>query len=211
MNAEHAEHTLETIRALMERSQRYQHISGYSGLVAGGCVLAGCGVLWSGALPWSHSLNFTVVWSLVFAVAFTAHCLLTFARARQRGEAVWSRQARTVTWAVLPGFAASVILTVTLARGGMMDILPGVWLVLYGCSALATSFFAPYSLRWLGLICLAAGGISLIIAPDHPVLTMFVGFGLTHVIYGAGVAIIEHRRERFARELAELMSGEEPA
>ena len=35
MQLEHAEHTLETIRTLMERSQRYEHISGHSGLVAG--------------------------------------------------------------------------------------------------------------------------------------------------------------------------------
>jgi len=41
MQLEHAEHTLETIRTLMERSQRYEHVSGYSGLVAGSAAILG--------------------------------------------------------------------------------------------------------------------------------------------------------------------------
>src|SRR5207245_1777951 len=48
MQLEHAEHTLETIRTLMERSQRYEHLSGYSGLVAGALALAGCAALAKG-------------------------------------------------------------------------------------------------------------------------------------------------------------------
>src|SRR5437870_2874771 len=96
MQLEHAEHTLETIRTLMERSQRYQHLSGYSGLVAGSLVLAGCGALANGWTP----VSFAVVWTTVFALAFATNAALTANRARQRGEPVWSRQARTVTLAL---------------------------------------------------------------------------------------------------------------
>src|SRR2546426_2983130 len=104
MQLEQAEHTLETIRTLMERSQRYQHLSGYSGLVAGSLVLAGCGVLAKGWTP----VSFALVWTIVFALAFATNAALTANRARQRGEPVWSRQARTVTLAVLPAFIAGL-------------------------------------------------------------------------------------------------------
>src|SRR5258708_5187338 len=100
MQLEHAEHTLETIRTLMERSQRYEHLSGTSGLVAGSAVLTGCIVLHGGWLPFPAAVNFALVWTAVFAVALATNCLLTANRARQRGEPVWSRQARTVTCAV---------------------------------------------------------------------------------------------------------------
>jgi hypothetical protein len=209
MNAEHAEHTLVTIRTLMERSQRYQHISGYSGLVAGGCVWVGCALLWSGRLPWSHEANFAVVWGTVFLVAFGIHCLLTFKRARHRGEPVWSRQARTVAMAILPGFVASVVMSVVLTRAGLVDVVPGVWLLLYGCGTLATSFFAPHSIRWLGIVCLTLGAASLLVYPGHPVLTMAVGFGLTHVAHGICVLVGEWREERARREFAELLHFEE--
>jgi hypothetical protein len=196
MQFEHAEHTLETIRTLMERSQRYEHISGYSGLVAGSAVLLGCAALRWLRLPFSHRGTFAVVWTAVFVFAFCSHCVLTFARARQRGEPVWSRQARTVLQAVLPGFVASVAVSVCLWRLDRLDLLPALWLMLYGCSALATSFFAPKSIRALGATCLAAGIIGLLLVPARPVLTMAVGFGLTHVVFGGCVLIAEWREER---------------
>ncbi len=133
MQLEHAEHTLETIRTLMERSQRYEHISGYSGLVAGAVTILGCVVLRLNLLPLAFPANFAVVWSTVFAVAFAGHLLLTFGRARQRGEPVWSRQARTVLLAVFPAFGAALMITVLIWRFGRPDLLPGalahvVWL-----------------------------------------------------------------------------------
>src|SRR5208283_5098259 len=133
MQLEHAEHTLETIRTLMERSQRYEHISGYSGLVAGAVTILGSVVLRLGLIPPALPANFVVVWSTVFAIAFASHLLLTFGRARQRAEPVWSRQARTVLLAVLPAFGAALVITVVMSRFGRLDLLPSLWLTLYGC------------------------------------------------------------------------------
>src|SRR2546426_1175672 len=192
MQLEQAEHTLETIRTLMERSQRYQHLSGYSGLVAGSLVLAGCGVLAKGWTP----VSFAIVWTTVFALAFATNAALTANRARQRGETVWSRQARTVTWAVLPAFIVGLSVSVTLWRMNRPEILPAAWLALYGCGALATSFFAPQSIARLGACCLALGVTALVVWPDWPLMTMALGFGATHVVFGACVLVAERRSAR---------------
>lgn len=199
MQLEHAEHTLETIRTLMDRSQRYEHLSGYSGLLAGGTTLLGCAALGSKLLPFGPRLDFGVVWTAVFAVAFAGHLLITFGRARQRGEPVWSRQARTVLLAVLPSFGVGLTLTVLMGRLDRLDLLPGLWLMLYGCGALATSFFAPRSIAWLGATCLAVGFVSLILLPGHPILTMAIGFGVTHIVFGIGVLVTEIRAARAHR------------
>src|SRR5258708_26553249 len=82
MQLEHAEHTLETIRTLMERSRRYEHISGYSGLLAGASAILGGVVLGFGLLPFEPRVNFTLVWRSVFVIAFVGHLLLTFCHAR---------------------------------------------------------------------------------------------------------------------------------
>ena len=127
---EHAEHTLETIRNLMERSQRYENISGHSGLVAGSAVLVGCAVLNKPSiLPLEPRAGFVAVWTAVFAVALIAHLALTFAKARQRGEPVWSRQARTVLLALLPNFLAGAALSVLMWRIDRLDLLPALWLI----------------------------------------------------------------------------------
>ena len=196
MHLEHAEHTLETIRTLMDRSQRYEHISGYSGLWAGSVTLIGCAVLGGNRLPFGPHLNFAVVWSVVLAIAFAGHLLLTFGRARQRGEPVWSRQARTVLLAVLPNFGASLALTALLWRLDRPDLLPSLWLLLYGCGTLATSFFAPRSIAWLGATCLVIGFISLLAPHTYPILTMAAGFGATHIGFGLSVLVAEWREAR---------------
>jgi hypothetical protein len=196
MQLEHAEHTLETIRTLMERSQRYEHISGYSGLVAGAVTILGCAVLRLNLLPVAFPANLVVVWSAVFAITLTSHLLLTFGRAHQRNEPVWSRQARTVLLAVLPAFGAALAVTVLIWRVGRPDLLPALWLTLYGCGVLATSFFAPRSIAWLGGICFALGTIGLLAPYAYPILTMGVGFGVTHIGFGVAVLIVERRESR---------------
>jgi hypothetical protein len=196
MELEHAEHSLETIRTLMERSQRYEHISGYSGLVAGAVTLLGCTVLHLDLLPFAYPANVVVVWSAVFAIVFTSHLLLTFGRARQRGEPVWSRQARTILLAVLPAFGAALAVTMLMWRLGRPDLLPALWLTLYGCGVLATSFFAPRSIAWLGGTCFALGTMGLLAPHTHPILTMAIGFGVTHAGFGGAVLIAERRESR---------------
>jgi uncharacterized membrane protein HdeD (DUF308 family) len=77
-----------------------------------------------------------------------------------------------------------------------------LWLLLYGCGALATSFFAPRSIGALGVACLIAGAGSLLAWPGWPALTMAVGFGATHLVFGVCV-LVAQRKE--AREHARLM------
>jgi hypothetical protein len=198
MHLEHAEHTLETIRTLMERSQRYEHISGYSGLLAGAAAMCGSAVLGFHWLHFQPPTTFALVWCAVFAVAFAGHLLLTFGRARQRGEPVWSRQARTVLLAVLPSFGTALAITALVWRLDRLDLLPALWLTLYGCGALATSFFAPQSIAWLGATCLVLGISSLLAPHSHPIMTMGLGFGGTHIGFGVGVLAVEWREAREA-------------
>ncbi len=126
MQLEHAEHTLETIRTLMERSQRYEHLSGYSGLIAGGLVLTGATALAGHWLPVAAETAFAIVWTAVFLLAFAANAALTSNRARQCGEPVWSRQAQTVTRAVLPSFVGGGTISVALWHTGQLEHLPAI-------------------------------------------------------------------------------------
>jgi hypothetical protein len=196
MNLEHAEHSLDIIRTLMERSQRYEHISGLSGLAAGTLVLIGAAALQSDMLPWSSPINSLVVWSLVLAVSVMVHLLITRRRARDRGEALWTRQARTVLLALLPAFIVAAVISVWLWTEQRTGLWPSIWLLLYGCGTLATCFFAPRSILFLGLTCLTAGILSLLVLTDHPLLTMSIGFGLTHIAYGLLVLRAERIQQR---------------
>jgi hypothetical protein len=202
-----AERTLEVIRMLMERGTRYTAVCGSSGIAAGLITLAGCAVMASGRLPFDHVTNFVATFAIVFVASFLANVYFTFRMSRQSHEPVWSRPARTVTLAFLPNFIAGVVLSVVMVREGRLDLLPGIWMLLYGCGALAMSFFAPLSILILGVAFVLAGIFALIFFPGHEVLMMGLSFGGIHLAYGLAVSLTrtaEAGRQFVEAELSSL-------
>lgn len=194
MDARQAARNLEVIRTLMERTVQYQLLTARAGLVAGS--LAGVGALAFGvpglldaANPW----HFGAVWGAVFAASLLATTLGTFARSRQCGEPVWSRQARAVLLALAPSVFAALALTAFFFARGEHLWLPGVWMLCYGQGALATAAYAPRPIRALGVTALAFGAVTLWLGPAWAVATMGAVFGLGHIGLGTALLIAERR------------------
>jgi hypothetical protein len=198
MDARQAARTLEVIRTLMERTCQYQLLTARASLAAGS--LAGAGALAFLVLNPQDPWQFGVVWGLVFLGSLFATCLGTVMRGRESGERVWSRQARAVVLALAPSLFAALALTgFFFARGEHLG-LPGVWMLCYGQGALATSAYAPSSIRWLGVAVLLLGTLTLALGPAWSVVMMGLVFGLGHVGLGTALLIVE-RRERNALRL----------
>jgi hypothetical protein len=196
MDAVRAAQNLEVIRTLMERTTQYQLLTARAGLAAGTIALAGA-VLFL-ILDANNPWYFGVVWGAVFVGSLLITTLGTILRARQRGERVWSRQARTVLVALLPSLFAALVLSVYFfARGDHLG-LPGVWMLCYGQAALATSAYAPAPIRWLGIAVLLLACATLWLGQPWAVLMMGLVFGLGHI--GLGVALlVAERRESAIR------------
>jgi hypothetical protein len=196
MDAREASRTLEVIRTLMERTTQYQLLTARAGLAAGS--LAGLGALAFLVLDPANPWHFGGVWLGVFLGSLLATVLGTVLRSRERGEPVWSRQARAVVLALAPSlFAASVLSVFFFARGWHLW-LPGVWMLCYGQGALATSAYAPAPILRLGTAVLGLGGLTLWLGPDWAVLTMGLVFGLGHIVLG-GMLLAAERRENAIR------------
>ena len=199
MTPREAQDTLSTIRTLMERGTVYKNISSASAIAAGLVTLAGCAVRAAGILPFDDKWSFFTVWGSVFAVAVAAIVGFTAAEANRNGEPLWSRSARTVVFSILPAFLAAVVLSHVLFQRDLRDLLPGTWMLLYGCGALAMSFFTPLSIRILGIAFMAAGTIALCFLPGHDVLAMGVSFGGIHLAWGMALWV---QRQQFAARQA---------
>ena len=192
MDARQAARTLEMIRTLMERTCQYQLLTARAGLAAG--CLAGAGSLTFLFLDANNRVDFVVVWSLVFLGSLLATLMGTVMRGRERGERVWSRQARAVLWNLAPSLFAALALTGYFVDQGKHLWLPGVWMMCYGQGALATSAYAPRSIRWLGVAFLPLGALTLWLGPNWAVPMMGLVFGLGHI--GLGIfLLIQERRE----------------
>lgn len=181
---------LAEIRTVVDRSTRYSTFSALSGFIAGVSALAGsglCGLFaFVGTNPKEGELTFVAVWAGVFLVAAIAQVLLTTMKARARGEAVWTPIARTAFAALLGPGVAGVAGSMVFIQTARWDLLPGLWLLLYGCGLWAVSFFAPLFLRVLGS-CFMIFGLCAWLRPEQAPLWMGLGFGCLHLIFSSVV------------------------
>ncbi len=192
MDARQAARNLEVIRTLMERTCQYQLLTARAGLASGS--LAGAGALTFLVLDAEDRRHFGAIWVLVFIGSLLAATISTVLRSRERGERVWSRQARTIVAALAPSVFAAVALSVYFFARGDHLWLPGVWMLCYGQGALATSAYAPASIRWLGISALLLGCLTLWLGPEWAVVMMGAVFGLGHMGLGV-VLLVAERRE----------------
>jgi hypothetical protein len=196
MDARQAARNLEVIRTLMERTTQYQFLTARAGLIAGS--LTGAGALAFLVLDASNPWHFGAVWAAVFSGSLLVTCLGTVMRSRERGERVWSRQARAVVLALTPSLLAALLLTMFFFGRGDHLWLPGVWMLCYGQGALATAAYAPSPIRVLGFATLLAGGLTLALGPQWAILMMGVVFGVGHT--GLGIVLLAtERRQRVIR------------
>jgi hypothetical protein len=191
MDAAQAARNLELIRTLMERTTQYQLLTARAGLAAGS--LAGLGALAFLMLDAANPWHFGAVWAAVFAASFLATCIGTVMRGRERGERIWSRQARAVLLALTPSLFAALILSAFFFERGDHLWLPGVWMLCYGQGAMATSAYAPAPIRSLGLGTLFMGGLTLALGPLWAVPMMGIVFGLGHIGLGTLLLVNERR------------------
>ncbi len=180
---------LAEIRSVIDRSARYSRFSALSCFLAGIAALIGsgfCGLVpFAGTQP-QQGWTFLAIWMSVLLVAFVSQVLLTFMKARQRQEAFWTPIARTAFGALLGPGVAGLTGSAVLVQTGHWELLPGVWLLLYGCGLWGVSFFAPLFLRGLGAAFMLAG-VCAWAFPAYSALALGLGFGGLHCVFGTVV------------------------
>lgn len=191
MDPRQAAQNLELIRTLMERTVQYQLLTARAGLAAG--CLACVGALTFTVVEKADALVFGVVWAIVFAGSLLATCIGTVLRSRERGERLWSRQARAVLLALTPSLFAALVLTAFFFGRGEHLWLPGLWMLCYGQGAWATASYAPAPIRGLGTASLLMGAVTLWLGPAWSVFMMGLVFGIGHIGLGAALLVAERR------------------
>jgi hypothetical protein len=185
---------LAEIRAVIDRSARYSRFSALSCFIAGAAGLAGSGACgfapFAGTNP-QQGWNFIAIWTLVFFIALVSQVVLTYLKARQREEAFWTPIARTAFGALLGPGLAGLAGSAVLIQTSQWELLPGVWLLFYGCGLWGVSFFAPLFLRGLGAAFMLLGLLSWMF-PGHSALALGLGFGGMHLLFGT-VVVMRYR------------------
>jgi len=83
---------------------------------------------------------------------------------------------------------AGLLLTIALYRTGLVWMLPGAWLLLYGAAVANAGAFSVKIVPTMGLCFMLCGAAALFSPPGWANAYMAAGFGGLHILFGFVIA-----------------------
>lgn len=180
----HAIDELRFIRSTMERAVAFTAVPGWGGVVMGLTALAAAALA---GVP-RNDARWLAIW-LVDAVVAIAIALIAMAlKAKRTGAPLAAKPARRFALAYVPPLAAGAVLTAVFVRHGLIDRLPGCWLLLYGVGLTAGGAFSVRVVPLMGLVFMALGTAASFAPGDWGHYFMAAGFGGAHIVFGLVIA-----------------------
>jgi hypothetical protein len=176
--------SLEYIRTTIERSSAFTAVPGLGGIAMG---VVGLTAAVAGArepLGWS----WLGVWVASAAIAAPVGLAAMRLKAARHQVPLWSASGRRFAQGFAPALIAAAVLTLALARADRFDLLPAVWLLLYGAGILAGSIASIPLLAWVGAAFMLLGGGAAVTGGAWGDVWLGAGFGLLHVVFGGIIA-----------------------
>ena len=188
------------IRRMMERSSRFISLSGFSGVAAGLCALAGAAIARYGIFKEYYELYedrgyfintafAELKWRLillaagVFAAAFLSAFYFTWRRARNQGNTLWNYTSRRLFWnMVIPLAAGGLFIWGMLSYDQWMFVAPAC-LIFYGLALVNASKYTLTDIRYLGYCEIVIGLINMLWI-GKGLYFWALGFGVMHIVYG---------------------------
>jgi hypothetical protein len=179
----HALGTLNYIRASIDAAGTFA-VPGTAGIAMG---TAGVAAAFLASIP-RLSAYWIPIW-LMAAVGAAAVGGKLIARQSARGELILYRgPTRKFILCLCPALLAGAVLTLVLGQVGESRLIPGAWLLLYGCAVLSASLITATSsarlLACMGLLFVFFSTIAFEVPMRWHNLILGLGFGALHLLFG---------------------------
>jgi len=188
--------TLQEIRSIMERSARFLTLSGWSGVWAGCVALAGAAIAYIWLLaapdqvtdgydqqPAEHILHFLILAVAVLTLALAGVYFFTLRKNQRLGIKIWNTASRKMLLNLVIPLAAGALLIVAFVQHGHWLYIAPACLIFYGFALINGSRYTVADVRYLGLLQILLGGLSLLF-PAWGLYLWATGFGMLHILYG---------------------------
>jgi hypothetical protein len=175
---------LRFIRETMERASSFTAVPGW-GQVAIGVTALAASYIGSRQI---NSRRWLIVW-IVEALLSLAIAGWAMRRKAVAAETpLLSGPGRKVVFSFTPPMFVGTLMTVVLFRAGMIGLLPGMWLLLYGTGVVTGGAFSVPIVPVMGACFIGLGTAALFAPAALGNLFLALGFGLLHIIFGAVIA-----------------------
>jgi hypothetical protein len=175
---------LRFIRETMERASSFTAVPGWGGVLVG--VTALIAALIAAQVPDEHEWMY--VWGCELPLALLIGGLTMKRKATAAQTKVLSPPGRQFTLSLAPPLIAGAMLSIALARVGAYDVLPGMWLLLYGTGVVTGGAFSVKVVPVMG-VCFMVLGVTALAAPAQwNNYFLAAGFGGLHIIFGTIIA-----------------------
>lgn len=181
---EQAADSLRYIRETMEGAASFTAVPGWGGAAIGATALFA-----ALAASRAHTREaWIATWLLEAVVAVAIGGLAIARKARAAGLPLLRGPGRRFVASLAPPFVAGGLLTAVLARAGAYDLLPGMWLLLYGAGVVTGGAFSVRAVPVMGVCFMVLGAGALFCPAAWGDVLLAAGFGALHVLFGALIA-----------------------
>lgn len=134
--------------------------------------------------------------AMAWLLTWTAEALLAFViggwamdrKARAAELPLLSGPGRKFALGLAPPMIVGVILTIVFARTVGINVIPGMWLLLYGTGIVTGGMFSVRIVPIMGICFMLLGVVALFLSPRFGNYEMALGFGALHIIFGIIIA-----------------------
>jgi hypothetical protein len=183
--------TLAYIRASIESSSSMD-VPGMAGIVMG--IIGVLAAIVVSQPRWApHWLG---IWLCAGAVALLLGSALVARQITRRGRSRYLGPLRKFLLCLCPALLAGAVLTLVLGTVGMTNVIPGTWLLLYGCAVLSASTVTVASIARLicimGSLFVALGSMTFALPATAHATMLGLGFGVLHILFGILIGRLTH-------------------
>ena len=175
---------LRYIRQTMEAAATFTAVSGWGMVWVG--VSAALSALLASITARETRWLFIWVAEAVLSLAISSYTMALKARAAKLP--LWSEPARKMVFSFAPPIMVGALLTLVCVEHGLVSLIPGIWMLLYGVAVVAAGTFSVRIIPVMGLAFMALGSVALFSPPAWTNAEMAIGFGGLHVAFGTLIA-----------------------
>lgn len=181
---ERAMDNLKYIRETMERATAFTGISGWGQVAIGFTAIASASI----SAQQKTFKAWLAVWMAEAVIALLIAGWSIDRKARAAKMPLLSGPGRKVAFSLSPPIFAGAIVTVVLYRAGLINAIPGLWLLLYGTGVVTGGMFSVSVVPIMGLCFMALGAAAFFAPAEYANWLMAAGFGGLHIVFGVIIA-----------------------